>query len=1152
MSQEDVLNKEYVRGAMSDRQKKFQEQLLIEFKKLNEVALKARAKGFDPSTSVESILAYDLADRVELLLGIKVSERLRELLESEGSSDRAALILAEEVALGKFGFFEKEEALDWGVRVGLAVVTEGVTVAPLQGISSVKIKKNEDGSNYASIYFAGPIRSAGGTEAAFTVVLADRLRIKLGLDRYRCNCWGEDEVGRFIEELRIYEREVGNFQFKVSDEDIQLAISNLPVEINGVETDPVEVVVHRGMRRIETDRVRGGALRVLNDGIIGRGRKLAKLVNTLAIPGWDWLSKLKGGVQRDVEESRAESSHFHEIIAGRPALSFPNKVGGFRLRYGRCYNTGFSVVGMHPAVPVLVDYAVVVGTQVKLDVPGKAATVAFVDQLEPPIVKLNDGSVVRVESVEFANQIRSSLRSILYLGDILISFGDFLENNARLIPSCYVEEWWAQELKKQIMERFGKISECSRMIGLDEQFLNALINKPLETRITCKTAFKLSEQLDIPLHPRYLYFWDLIQLKDVFKLRSALNFDDESCYFKLEDKEVKQILETLGVPHEFSEKGWVVKGEDAEALKRTLRLDKQIDLTGWEDTLSFLSKCAGVKIRQKSSWFVGVRVGRPEKAIMRKMKPPVHVLFPVGEQGGTKRDIVEAASKDTLYIELINAVCENCGQPSLSALCRVCGVAVKIIRTCPNCGRFFQGEVCPICRLSGVPYKTTAYPIKEELKRAEESLMCKANSPLKGVKSLMNFTRVPEDIRKGILRQKYNLSVYKDGTIRFDATNASLTHFKPNQIGASVEKLKELGYATDIHGRPLEDGEQILELFVQDVVIPIDAADHLLSVSKFVDEMLIKLYGLNPVYNFKDKEDLIGCLIVGLAPHTSVGVLGRVIGFTKTQVCYAHPFWHSAKRRDCDGDGDSIMLLLDLLINFSKEFLPEQIGGLMDAPLLLQPIILPREIQRQAHNFDCAAQYPLAFYEATLRREMPQAIANIIDIVKNRLNKKEQYEGFQFTHSTQHLVIKRARSSYSTLKSIVEKLEKQVELATLIKAVDPSTVIASVLKTHILRDIQGNLNAYTTQKFRCRRCGESFRRIPLRGSCLICGDSLLSTVSQNSIEKYVDIAAKMLNKFDVEEYLKMRFNILTKELEDLFGTKHNYIQSDLLDYINSE
>ncbi|MFN3621520.1 MAG: DNA polymerase II large subunit, partial [Nitrososphaerales archaeon] len=627
MSQEDVLSKEYVKGAVSERQKKYQEQLLTEFTKLNEVALKARVKGFDPSTSVESILAYDLADRVELLLGIKVGNRLRELLESEGSSDRAALILAEEVALGKFGFFEKEEALDWGVRVGLAVVTEGVTVAPLQGISSVKIKKNDDGSNYAAIYFAGPIRSAGGTEAAFTVVIADRLRLKLGLDRYRCNCWGEDEVGRFVEELRIYEREVGNFQFKVSDEDIHLAISNLPVEINGVETNPVEVVVHRGMKRIETDRVRGGALRVLNDGIIGRGRKLAKLVNTLAIPGWDWLSKLKGGVQRDVEESRAESSHFHEIIAGRPVLSFPNRVGGFRLRYGRCYNTGLSVVGIHPAVPVLVDYAVVVGTQVKLDIPGKAATIAFVDQLEPPIVKLRNGSVVRVNSVEFANQIRGNLQSILYLGDILISFGDFLENNARLLPSGYVEEWWAQELKKQVIEKFGTVSECSRAVGLDEQLLHTLINTPLEAKITCKTDLKISESLDIPLHPRYVYFWDLIQLKDVFKLRSALKFDGESCYFELEDKEVKQILEIVGVPHEFTARGWEVKGEDAEALKYTLRLDKQIDLTGWEDTLSFLSKCAGVKIRRKSSVFVGVRVGRPEKSMLRKMKPPVHVLF---------------------------------------------------------------------------------------------------------------------------------------------------------------------------------------------------------------------------------------------------------------------------------------------------------------------------------------------------------------------------------------------------------------------------------------------------------------------------------------------------------------------------------------------
>jgi len=1147
MSQIDRL----VKGALSDKQRQYFTQLLTSLEKMREVAARARARGLDPTTSIESILAYDLADRVELLLGLKVGERLRSLLESEGSTDRAALILAEEVALGKFGFFEKEEALDWGVRVGLAVVTEGVTVAPLQGISSVKIKKNEDGSSYAAIYFAGPIRSAGGTEAAFTVVLADRLRTKLGLDRYRCNAWGEDEVGRFIEELRIYEREVGNFQFKVSDEDIRLAITNLPVEINGVETDPVEVVVHRGMKRIETDRVRGGALRVLNDGIIGRGRKLIKLVETLSIPGWEWLSKLKGGVQRDVEESRVESSHFHEVIAGRPVLSFPNRTGGFRLRYGRSYNTGLSVVGIHPSVPVLLDYAVVVGTQVKLDVPGKAATVTFVDYIEPPVVKLVDGSVVRVESVELANRIREGLQSILYLGDILISFGDFLENNTRLLPSGYVEEWWAQDLKRRIEEVYRGVSECSKAVGLDEQTLYDLIKRPVETKISCQTAFSLSETLHIPLHPRYTYFWDFLQLKDVLKLRNALKIVDDACYVDFEDKDVKQILEVLGVPHRRSEKGWLIEGEDAEALKRTLRLGERLEVTGWEDTLSFLSKCAGVEIRRKSSAFVGVRVGRPEKAVIRKMKPPVHVLFPVGEQGGPRRDLVEAASKGNLFVDLINAVCETCGTPSTSASCPNCGSAVNLIKSCPNCGRSFKGEVCPICRLSGVPYKTTVYPIKEVLKRAEERLGVKAASPLKGVKSLMNFTKIPEAIEKGILRQKHNLYVYKDGTIRFDATNVALTHFKPNQIGVPVERLRALGYDVDIFGRPLVDGEQIVELFVQDVILPINAAEHLLNVARFIDELLTKFYGLEAVYNFKCKDDLIGCLIVGLAPHTSVGVLGRVIGFTNTQVCYAHPYWHSAKRRDCDGDGDSIMLLLDLLLNFSREFLPEQIGGLMDAPLLLQPMILPKELQRQAHNFDCAAEYPLAFYEATLRKEMPQNVLDLIDVVKKRLNKKEQYEGLYFTHYTNHLEIGRPRSAYSTLKTVTEKVEKQVELASLIRAVDPALVVSSVLKTHLLRDIQGNLSAYTTQKFRCRRCGESFRRLPLQGICPVCGDVLLATVSKNSIEKYVGLAARLLNRFDVEEYLKMRFDVLMRELEELFGTTRNGVQADLLSYISS-
>ena len=73
-------------------------------------------------------------------------------------------------------------------------------------------------------------------------------------------------------------------------------------------------------------------------------------------------------------------------------------------------------------------------------------------------------------------------------------------------------------------------------------------------------------------------------------------------------------------------------------------------------------------------------------------------------------------------------------------------------------------------------------------------------------------------------------------------------------------------------------------------------------------------------------EDLVGQLIIGLAPHTSGGVLGRIIGWSDTSGGYAHPLFHAAKRRNCDGDEDCIMLLMDGLLNFSRQLLPNRRG----------------------------------------------------------------------------------------------------------------------------------------------------------------------------------------------------------------------------------
>ncbi len=333
---------------------------------------------------------------------------------------------------------------------------------------------------------------------------------------------------------------------------------------------------------------------------------------------------------------------------------------------------------------------------------------------------------------------------------------------------------------------------------------------------------------------------------------------------------------------------------------------------------------------------------------------------------------------------------------------------------------------------------------------------------------------------------------------------------------------------------------------MQDVIVPFEAGAFLVSVAQYVDDLLTHQYNLEPYYNVQNPEDLIGHLIIGLAPHTSVGIVGRVIGFSNAQACFATPYWHSAKRRDCDGDGDSILLLMDVLLNFSKKFLPSIIGGLMDAPLLIQPLILPKEVQRQAHHMDVSFSYPVAFYEACEQKVSPGEAKKFVEIIKDRLGTEKQFHQFGYTHDTSLITVKNNRSSYSTLDTLTEKLDRQIEIAQRIHAINPDDVVRSVLRTHLLPDIIGNTKAYTSQRFRCKSCSAKYRRMPIMGVCLACGGQLQPSVTRGSVEKYLQLGLRLSQKFEVGEYLRSRFVLASEELATLF--KPDGHQSDMNDY----
>jgi len=1089
-----------------------------EIDKIYKIANLVRKKGFDPDVKVEAIPAGDLATRVEGLVGPRgIAKKIKEV----GRENIPKII---EYIISDISFTtkeEKEKRIEQALRTTLAILTEGVVAAPIEGISKVDIKNNPDGSEYLSIYFAGPIRSAGGTAQGLAVVIGDYLRRKIGLAEYRPT---NDEIERYVEEIRIYNDRISRLQYLPTDDDIREIVRNTPVCIDGEPTEEREVSIHRDLERVKTNRIRGGVCLVIAEGIAQKASRVMKHASNLGLD-WNWLSKIskvKSRTERfiDMDSNRKIKplrDFMSEVVGGRPIFSAPSAKGGFRLRYGRNRTSGIAAKSIHPATMILLDGFIATGTQVKVERPGKGCIITECDSIEGPLVKLKNGSVIRVEDVSLAREIKNSISEILFLGDILISYGDFLQTNTHLYPAGYCEEWWVQEALK--------ISDK----------INLNLKNPDE-------AVEISKKYNIPLHPRFTYHWEDIGIEELKIMVDWLldgYIDNNSNELVVKNRgDGKRILELIGTPHivdgdnvrirEFYPLLYPIRAYDGKKLTRK-EFQNAIENFKGRDAFSFVERFSPIKLRRKSGTYIGARMGRPEKAKERKMQPPVHSLFPIGNYGGKERLINLAAENDTINVEIARYYCLKCKKYVFFSVCPECNENAVLRRICPSCGAEGDKEMCQRCKSHTILYEKMDIKIKDLWKNAIKRVG--SAEKVKGVKGMISEYKIPEHLEKGILRARNDVYVFKDGTIRFDATDAPMTHFRAREINTDIEKLRELGYERDYLGNELNDVEQIIELKVQDVIIPIKGAEYLMRVSHFVDEMLEKFYGVERFYNIRDIKDLIGHLIIGLAPHTSAGIIGRIIGFTEANVCFAHPYWHAAKRRNADGDEDAIMLALDTLINFSQKYLPEKRGGKMDAPLVVTTIMDPREVDDEAHKIEIVDRYPIEFYERTWEFANPSEvkIKTVSDILDSN-----PFSGLKFTHSTNDITGHILTSKYLKMRNMGDKVKAQLEIAEKIRAINERDVAELVINSHFLRDTYGNLRAFSRQKFRCVNCNASYRRIPLIGKCTKCGGKLLLTVTQGSIEKYLETSIKLAEKYNCSEYLKQRLMLLKKEIDNMF------------------
>ncbi|MFA4887645.1 MAG: DNA polymerase II large subunit, partial [Candidatus Nanoarchaeia archaeon] len=771
------------------------------------------------------------------------------------------------------------------------------------------------GAEYFCLYFGGPIRSAGTTATCIFAGVADYVRINMGYHPYDPT---EDEIKRTYSEMEYYHERITNLQYFPSEKEAVFLTTHLPIQIDGDPSEKIETPNYKDLPRVSTNFLRNGFCLVMAEGLAQKfpkfWGKFSKWNKEFGMDHWDFLEdfvklqkeiKSKGAVKKDTSLKIApDYTYIKDLVAGRPILGHPLRTGAFRLRYGRARTSGFSSDALHPATMCVLENYIAIGTQLKTERPGKATTISSCDSIEGPIVKLKDGSVVFLENTELAKKHLKEIKEIIFVGDILINYGDFLDRGHSLVPVGYNEDWWVLELEKAL--------------GDNKTLYEKLLNNPTKIRVPLQESYTLSKTYNIPLHPRYTYHWaDLNkdQLKSLIGwLQHAVIKPSKIIIPFLStthEHDPKRSLELIGAPHQVVTGEYVVlEDEWADALKIALGFySKEENFTHLlslleqeKSMLEIINDMSEVVLRDKSGTFIGSRMGRPEKAKERELTGTPHALFPVGKEGGRLRSFQAAMKEGKIIGDFPLRYCTTCNKEDIADTCITCGNLTIQKYSCKTCG-IIETD----CGHEPVKYGNIPFPIYTYFEATLKKLGIR-NVPelIKGVRGVSNPNHYPEPLAKGILRAVHDVHVNKDGTTRYDMIEMPLTHFKPKEIGTSIAKLKEIGYTHDVYGQDLINEEQIVELKCQDLILPacVDSQDKgadlvLTNVANFIDDLLEKFYGLPRFYNIKKREDLVGHIVIGLSPHTAAGIVCRIAGFSRTQAMLAHPLLHSIMRRDC-------------------------------------------------------------------------------------------------------------------------------------------------------------------------------------------------------------------------------------------------------------
>ncbi|MHA2074642.1 MAG: hypothetical protein ACW97X_08495, partial [Candidatus Hodarchaeales archaeon] len=681
--------------------------------------------------------------------------------------------------------------------------------------------------------------------------------------------------------------------------------------------------------------------------------------------------------------------------------------------------------------------------------------------------------------------------------------------------------------------KFGERKNLSVLLSkaLKTQFndneIYKIISNPTHYFPSPELALQISLLTRVPLHPRYSFNWNEIAISDFLKLLEMINRSENDLLPN--KKDLRTILKQLGVPYtiendfinteQFKLLFQAFKGKEKKAIEilskehKTLKIEEIIELL------------INIPVRSLCSRRIGLKILRSEKARLKHINPPTHILFPIGSYGGAQRDLLRAKEQNFIEIQLSERFCNSCGIDSFTVFCPSCKQKTIQRYICKN-GHIFKTQECPECNQYGYSARKKRINIAGMLDSALNKVKSANIKRIKGVSYLTSKNRIPEHIIKGVLRATHEMFVYKDGTSRFDQTNAILTHFTPKEINVSIKVLSRLGYSYDIYGEDISNEDQIIELLPYDVIVSRKIGNSLIKLSNFLDDELVYLYDMSPYYRIDSLDNLFGALIIGIAPFSTVGIVGRIIGHTDNEVLYAHPLWHRLKTRDCKGDIDSITLLLDVFLNFSNEFIPSSRGGSLDVPYIIH-------LSDNWEDTSIYAKYNsiplnLMFYQ---KLERGQSTKDLVITSKSHL-----FTSFQNIHRIDNISLFKFNNKFTESK-IIAKIETELRVLSRLRGIEEGIFVDSILENDFLEKITTSISRFFLQPVRCRTCNTTFRRVPLTKNCPVCHRQTIGlTLSEGWVLRYLQLIEQLKDMYlsDVSDYSQSWIDLIELNKRLLF------------------